>query len=109
MSRAFTPKEARNDLLSHIAGIAKYWADLPNKTPLERCNGLAFSILCIFDGSTMSLPAIDLVLSPHPSDMEFHKNEETNWYEPGQVINTDTMLHELWRSFEIKATGETER
>jgi hypothetical protein len=97
--RAITAEEARDALLRHIANIAKYWADLPDRTPLERCNGLAFSILNIFDGTTEVLPAIDLVLCPHDGDEAFNKSEGENWYEPGQVIN-DAMLHEMWHRYE---------
>jgi hypothetical protein len=95
MSRAYTAEEVREQLLAHIRHLARYWATIPDRqTPLERCEGLAFSILNIFDG-TSSLPAFDIVLSPHPDDKAFHQSEGENWYEPGMMIN-DCMLHELF-------------
>lgn len=60
------------------------------------CEGVAFSILNILDGTTMSLPAFNLTLSPHPDDKEFLQGEGENWYEDGTVINDDVMLHEMF-------------
>ena len=73
--------------------IAKYWAELPSKTPQERCDGLAFSILNIIDGNTMKLPSMDINLAPHPEDREYHIELGENWYEPGMLVN-DCQLHE---------------
>jgi len=95
MSRAYTEEEVRDEFLAHIRYLARYWATTPDRqTPLERCQGLAFSILNIFDG-TSGLPAFDIVLSPHPDDKAFHQSEGENWYDPGMMIN-DCMLHELF-------------
>lgn len=99
--RAYTTEEARDLYLQHIANIATYWARQEDQTPLQRCNGVAFSILALFDGDTM-LPGCDIKLSPHPEDQEFRRDEGSNWFEPGQTIN-DYPMHEFWRHFEIKA------
>lgn len=93
--RAWTAEEARKLFLDRIRGDAQYWAELPGKTAQERCDGLAFSILCIFDGVTMALPAMDIQLSPHEDDMEFHKKNGENWFEPDMLIN-DCHLHDLY-------------
>lgn len=98
--RAYTPEEVRAKLLGYTREIARYWANLPNKTPQERCDGLAFSILNIFDGIVDELPAMNITLSPHPDDQEYHRGNGENWYEPGQVVN-DCMLHELY--YKVKA------
>lgn len=95
MSRAKTAEEVRREFLLHIHSLVEYWAELPNKTPLERCDGLAFSILNIFDGTTMGLPAMDISLSPHPDDKAYNQESGDNWYDSGMVIN-DCMLHELF-------------
>jgi len=42
------------------------------------------SILNIFDGTTITLPAMNIALDPHPEDKETHRGEGTNWYEPGR-------------------------
>lgn len=99
--RAHTAEEARHQLMRHLAYMALYWAKL-DKTPLEKCNGLVFSILNIFDGCAAGFPAINLSLAPHESDKEFHRSEGENWFEPGQIIN-ETMLHEMWHEHEFNA------
>lgn len=92
---AKTEAEVREEFLDHVHALVGYWAELPDKTPKERLDGLAFSILNIFDGTTMQLPAMDIALRPHPSDKEFHRENGEDWYEDGMVIN-ECMLHELW-------------
>lgn len=94
--RAKTKEEVREELLAHIRQLAGYWATIPGKTERERCDGLAFSILVIFDGQTMALPAMNLSLSPHPDNKEFNRSEGEDWYEPGMVINDDCHLHDLY-------------
>jgi hypothetical protein len=91
--RAKTEEEVRREIFATIRGYVNYWANLPDNTSEERCDGLAFSILNIFDGTTVSLPAMNISLSPHPDDMLFNKNNGENWYEPGMIIN-DCCLHE---------------
>ncbi len=90
--RAYTAEEVREQFLGQMRALAHYWSGVGG-TEREMLDGLCFSILNIFDGTSMALPAMDLVLRPHADDMEFHKAEGDNWYEPGQVIN-DTMMHE---------------
>lgn len=108
MSRAHTAEEVREQLLEHIRHLAEYWATTPDRqTALERCEGVAFSILNIFDG-TAGLPAFDIVLSPHPDDKEYHQREGENRYEPGMVIN-DCMLHEMFYRSEPTAELATEK
>ena len=93
--RAKTVEDVRKEFLEKIKACSRYYANLPNKTPLERCNGLAFSILNIFDGTSALMPAMDIVLRPHEDDKEFHRGEGDNWYEDGMVIN-ECHLHELF-------------
>ena len=95
MSRAITAEEAREDFLNHIHALVEYWANLPDHTDKEKCDGLAFSILVTLDGESADLPALDLLLSPHPDDKQFHIDEDEDWYESGMMIN-DCALHELW-------------
>lgn len=92
--RAKTAEEVREEFLEYIHGVSKYWAEQENLTHQERCDGLAFSILNIFDGTT-ALPAMDIRLAPHPDDKDFHETQGEDWYEPEMFIN-DCMLHELW-------------
>jgi hypothetical protein len=99
--RAKTAKEVRKEFLQYIHGISEYWANLPNKTNQERCEGLAFSILNIFDGTTMDLPGMDISLSPHPDDKEYHEANGENWYEQGMIIN-NCELHGMYIRNEYK-------
>ncbi len=92
--RAWTAEEARKMFLAHLQGCAEYWAKLPNKTPLERTEGVLFSMLVCIDGGTMPLPGMDIVLRPHEEDERFNRVElGHNWFVDGMVIN-DCQLHE---------------
>ena len=98
--REFTAEEVGKQFMQHLAAIAHYWATLPDKTPLERCNGLAFSVLNIFDGTSMALPALDLVVRPHPDDKAYCIANGENWYVDGQVV--EGASHEIWPKYERK-------
>lgn len=91
--RALTAEEIREEFLQKFIDLARYWANSPNKTPLEQCEGLAFSILNIFDGCSDMLPAFDITAASHPDDKEDHERHGENWYEAGTHIN-NCMLHE---------------
>ena len=93
--RAKTAEEVRDELMKTIKGLAKDWADVPGKTPQERCDGVALSILAIIDGADIVLPAMDITLSPHPLDKHFCRSDGKNWYEPGMIINI-CQMHELY-------------
>lgn len=95
MSRAYTEKEMRDRMLSHMKSLVKYWSNEKSDS-YEACDGLAFSILSMIDGSTMSVPALDIIPAPHPEDKEYCQSCNENWFEP-KVIN-NCMLHELWHT-----------
>lgn len=105
-SRAYTATEVREGLLEHLRGLARYWAELPGKSAQERCDGLAFSILNVFDGTTLVLPAMDISLAPHSSDRGENKRLGAKWFQPGMVINR-CMLHELYYVREEPAVAGT--
>ena len=94
--RAKTAEEVRDEFLDTVHMLAHYWSIQPDKTPREMCDGLAFSILGLLDGVHMEFPAVDIVLQPHPDDMEYNIENGEDWYEPGMVINGDCHLHELY-------------
>lgn len=97
MSREYTKEEVRKMVLEHMRHLAQYWAIIPKDvTVLERCEGVAFSILNIFDGTSSGLPAFDLVVRPHPDDKQFHIDEGENYMPDGLVINDDCHLHDLF-------------
>lgn len=105
MSREHTQKEIQDMFLEHIRGITSYWANLPNKTPEERTNGVAFSILALLDGVSADLPAFEVIPVPHPSDKAFHQEEGTNYYpdppralEGAITVHGPDMLHDLLKA-----------
>ena len=95
MSRAYTPEEVREMFLGQVKMLARYWSTAERETDLEKLEGLAFSLLNLFDGTSAALPAMDIVLRPHPEDKAFRESEGDNYFEDGQVIN-DCYLHELF-------------
>lgn len=95
MSREYTKDEVRLQFLDQVRTVCHYWAGLPGKSDIERCEGVAFSILNIIDGTSAALPAFNLSVVPHPDDKEFLVGEGENYYVENQVINDDVMLHEM--------------
>ena len=59
MSRSKTVEEVKAELLDHMRMIANYWAKVPNHTDIEKCHGVAFSILTMIDGCSGEMPAFD--------------------------------------------------
>jgi hypothetical protein len=97
MAEPYTKEEMRQMFLDQLQSIASYWSQLGDITPREMCDGVVFSILNVFDGCSGGFPcAINLVMEPHPEDKAYHISRAVNWVEPGQVINDDVMLHELF-------------
>lgn len=95
MSKELTAEQVREEVLGHLRHLAFYWASLPDQTPKERCEGMAFSMLTMIDGCS-SLPSFDLVVRPHPDDKQFLIDEGEDYYVDGQVINGDVHLHDLF-------------
>lgn len=95
MSRAYTEEEMRTMFLEHTRGIISYWTDLVKKgesTYENAIEGVAFSMFTVFDGEDGSLPAMDVIPSPHPSDKKYHqKNGENYWVRKNIADGT---LHE---------------
>lgn len=101
MSKAKTQEEVTKDFLDQIKAYIHYWQHLPEDRVPDgedvtrwRLWGVTFSILGILDGSSMGLPAFDLVLRPHPDDKEFFIEQGLDWFEDGMVINEEVILHE---------------
>jgi hypothetical protein len=96
--RAYTVDEIRDQLIDHIWSAIQLWASSPTAGSIEeRLSGLAHSILAILDGCSGDVPAFKLEVDPHPDDEEFLREEGSNWYPTGAVI--EDMLHEhLYRA-----------
>lgn len=92
--RAYTTEEVRDKILSHMHNLVKFWAHESRVTDVEvKLDGLAFSILSMLDGCSINLPAFNLVPDPHPDDMEYHRENGDNWFEPTPL---SFPLHEYW-------------
>jgi hypothetical protein len=94
--RAFTKTEVRDQVLEVMRSYAHYWATLPGKTSAERCEGLGFSLLNIFDGTTCGLPAFDLVTRPQSDAKDYDVSQGRDYYVEGAVLNADCYLHEAY-------------
>ncbi len=93
MSRPYTPEEVREMFLENVRHLCHYWAGVERDSVQEKLEGMAFSLLNMFDGTSVSMPAMDIVLRPHPDDKQFHEQQGDNYFQDGQVIN-DCYLHE---------------
>jgi hypothetical protein len=118
-SRAYTSEEIRDQFLSHLVEITKYWSRVPaGKSCEEKMSGLVFSILAVLDGAAVDLPSFELVPAPHEEDKEYHVENGDNYYTPIDVtengilvpgndgeedtlatVHGDSALHELWHEY----------
>lgn len=96
MSKPISKEQLRENLLKQVRMYAHTWASYPDKTPQERCDGVAFSILALLDGSDIELPTFDLVARPHPDDKAYQQKRREDWVVDGQVINDDVHLHDMY-------------
>lgn len=96
MTRAKTAEEVRDEVIEHVRAMVRFWATRTDISDMDRCDGVAFSILSMIDGCSAGLPAIDLVMRPHPDDKAFHQAEGDDWIEDGTVINADVHMHDIY-------------
>lgn len=97
MSRAKTKKEVIDEFLETIYSIKEYWEkESRAETTKAKLEGCIFSILAMIDGSNANLPAMLISLDPHPSDKQFHKENNEDWFKPNQIINDEASLHNEW-------------
>lgn len=95
--RALTTEEARELFLKAVRGCISYWSAQKGMPAEDRCEGVAFSILNLIDGTSGQYPvALDLVARPHPSDQKYLEEQGDNWHEDGTVLNADVLLHEVF-------------
>lgn len=91
--RAMTKAEMLDVLMGGIRDAVEYWSSLPDveiqrgRPPMdaaglvrERCDGVAFSILTLLDGSTLAAPAFSVVPRPHAEDADYHEEHAENWW-----------------------------
>lgn len=96
MSRAYTKKELRENLLHHIHNLINYWNRQP-ETEINKLEGLAHSILVALDGNALAVHCrYNLVADPHPDDKEYAISCGDNYVEPGMIINDDINMHSIF-------------
>ena len=69
--RELTPEEIRMMVVNHVHGIVDYWDKVENKDTREKLDGVAFSILSMFDGSVPHIPPF--IVAP-ATDKEWKKH-----------------------------------
>lgn len=79
-AKQMTEKEVRKKFIRHLIEIAQYWGSIEGKTIQEKVNGAIFSTLVTLDGESADLPAFIVAPLPDPTDKEFQKSREENWY-----------------------------
>jgi hypothetical protein len=103
MSREYTKDEVREMFLSNLKGIVNYWAKLPDKTPKEKLEGLAFTILAEIDGSSSTIPTFILAPLPNEADKEYYIDKGKNYYPENHNSNVKCdiagNLHHLWHEY----------
>jgi hypothetical protein len=94
--RAYTAMEVQDGILGLMRSYAHYWAELPNKTSADRCDGLGFSLMNIFDGTSAGIPSFDLVTRPQSDAKDYDTSQGRDYFANGMVINDDVLLHDLY-------------
>lgn len=97
MSKAITEPEMRENFLSFLRQRAHYWANVTNVSELERTQGMAHSMLVIFDGCS-DLPAFDLVVRPHEDAKQYAIDNGDDYYEDGVGIECGGLARQFYRS-----------
>ena len=100
--RAITKEEARKMLLKQFAALINYWSQREGTTQ-SKMSGLVFSILNVFDGTSIAMPAFNITPAPHPDDKQFLIDEGANWFDSSECINDDCCLHDEWSAVEKEA------
>lgn len=99
-ARAYTPEEVREQFIQKVYVLMNYWSTIPGQTKESACDGLAFSLLAMLDGSNIDFPAVDMSPAPHPDDKAYLKANGDNWYEK-KVFN-NCQLHDLYSAYAAK-------
>ena len=95
----YTTDEIREKVLTHIKKMSVYWESQKNMPSCEKLDGLVFSILSMLDGCSMDLPGFIVAPDPHPSDKEYHIDNNEKYFPDNQnaKVKGDIAgcLHEL--------------
>ena len=99
MSKEKTVDEMREEFLSHVRMLVKYWNELEGpKSQEERLSGLAFSIMVTLDGGAADIPGYLMIPNSSEEDKAWYKEQGEDYYPvPPEDIKGDIggFLHEL--------------
>jgi hypothetical protein len=102
MSRPWTQKEVQEKFIRHMWDLVNWWANETRKpTAREKLEGLLHSFLATLDGDSGDLPAYTIIPDPHPSDKNYHIDQEENYYQPFELpdgtitVHGENCLHEI--------------
>lgn len=89
--------EVRAEFLEHLRVLCDRWSDREGVTDGERCDGLVYDILRLFDGEGGDtwLPGFTLTVVPSVIAIGWRKSRGLNWYEP-VAINASIALADEW-------------
>lgn len=82
----------------------KYWISVKEDKE-EILFGFIHSLLATFDGCNCGLPGFLIAPSCHPSDPDYHKENNKNWYPTNENNNLKCeiicgeMLHDSWNAY----------
>lgn len=97
MIEPYSPQECRQKIYEHMRSLCEYWSVKSRReTERERMEGLCFSILTMFDGCTMDLPAMDIRMAPHKDDKAYLIEHGERYFEPGMLINNCHLHDEFY-------------
>lgn len=105
-SRAWTEEEIRDKFLTLWAATVRYWENEARAPSIrEKLEGLAFSLLVIFDGGSVALPGFVVAPAPHEDDRAFLTSQGENYYPEAPEVECDIAggLHELIHEYLKKA------
>lgn len=102
--RVLTRDEAREKMLLHFWNLVDYWDSIPDKTVdgfggyyihdrRSRLDGLMHSMLSALDGSTLSIPGMEIKPLVSTDDIVYYKSNGENWFPPDKDLGGS--LHEI--------------
>jgi hypothetical protein len=98
--RALTEDEVRDQLLEYVWAMIHYWEKGKVLTTQEKLEGLAFSLLSMLDGDSANLPRFIVAPNPHPSDVDYRRQENENYFPENlgthAACNLGGSLHEFF-------------
>lgn len=88
-------QQFRTEFFTLLHLYVDYWANNDRaQTAREKCDGVAFSILCLLDGANWNFPGVDLVV----------RADEDDGFE--DVIINETSLHDDFHSTKPKGVSK---